>query len=151
MQVIWLAMLEVPAYTISSYVVGLIGGLDAGGSITIHAFGAYYGLAASYWLSFPASGVKHAKNGASLSVWVALGCMGCGMSLPPLSACLVEPDACLLLLLLCWHASKLTACVPARRVLHQRRLCGSGHQCALLLVSCAWVQQLGAACNRLML
>ena len=39
--------------------------LDVGGSITIHAFGAYYGLAASMVLSISGSGADHHKNGAS--------------------------------------------------------------------------------------
>lgn len=41
--------------------------LDVGGSITIHAFGAYYGLAASLVLSISGSGADHHKNGASYS------------------------------------------------------------------------------------
>lgn len=65
LQLVWLCMLEVPAYALSTYLVGKVGGIDAGGSITIHAFGAYYGLAASYFFSFPASGSGNPKNGAS--------------------------------------------------------------------------------------
>ena len=59
-------MLEVPAYVLSQYLVfNVAQGIDAGGSITIHAFGAYYGLAASYFFSYPSSGRGHPKNGAS--------------------------------------------------------------------------------------
>ena len=59
-------MLEVPAYALSQYLVCTVAkGVDAGGSITIHAFGAYYGLAASYFFSFKTSGSDNPKNGAS--------------------------------------------------------------------------------------
>ena len=66
LQLIWLCMLEVPAYALNQYLVlNVAKGIDAGGSICIHAFGAYYGLAASYYFSFPSSGRSHPKNGAS--------------------------------------------------------------------------------------
>ncbi|KAK9806611.1 hypothetical protein WJX73_009324 [Symbiochloris irregularis] len=65
-QLIWLCMLEVPAYALSHYLINNVSqGLDAGGSLSIHAFGAYYGLAASYFFSFSASGSSNPKNGAS--------------------------------------------------------------------------------------
>jgi ammonium transporter Rh len=46
-QILWLLVLEVPIYTINSKIAEHLGALDVGGSITIHAFGAFYGLAAS--------------------------------------------------------------------------------------------------------
>ena len=60
------AALQVPLYAVNQHlVVDKLKALDVGGSITIHAFGAYYGLAASMVLSITGSGVEHHKNGAS--------------------------------------------------------------------------------------
>ena len=57
-----------PLYAINQHVVvDKLEALDVGGSITIHAFGAYYGLAASIVLSIAGSGANHDKNGASYS------------------------------------------------------------------------------------
>lgn len=57
---------QVPLYAVNQHlVVDKLKALDVGGSITIHAFGAYYGLAASMVLSTAGSGVEHRKNGAS--------------------------------------------------------------------------------------
>ncbi|KAL3160519.1 hypothetical protein ABBQ32_010823 [Trebouxia sp. C0010 RCD-2024] len=65
-QLMYLLILEVPLYAVNQHlVVDKLKALDVGGSITIHAFGAYYGLAASMVLSTAGSGVEHRKNGAS--------------------------------------------------------------------------------------
>ena len=67
-QVLWLLALEVPVYALNAQLVAARwAALDVGGSITIHAFGAVYGLAASYWMSPKISngGSPHPKNGAS--------------------------------------------------------------------------------------
>lgn len=65
-QIIWLLALEVPIYAVNAQIVSsYFGVLDVGGSITIHAFGAFFGLAAAYVLCPPGSGASHAKNGAS--------------------------------------------------------------------------------------
>ena len=58
--------MQVPLYAINQHlVVDKLKALDVGGSITIHAFGAYYGLSASMVLSIAGSGMDHHKNGAS--------------------------------------------------------------------------------------
>lgn len=65
-QVLWLLALEVPPYALTAQLVaGRWDTLDVGGSITIHAFGAVYGLAASLFLSQKGAGAGHPKNGAS--------------------------------------------------------------------------------------
>jgi len=46
-QILWLLVLEVPIYTVNAKIAERLGALDVGGSITVHAFGAFYGLAAS--------------------------------------------------------------------------------------------------------
>ena len=63
---LWLLALQVPLYAVNAQVAaGRWAALDVGGSITIHAFGAVYGLAASYWLSPPGQGAGHPKAAAS--------------------------------------------------------------------------------------
>lgn len=67
-QLIWLLAAEVPIYAANFYLVThSIGTFDVGGSITIHAFGAFYGLASSYFLSRSSRtrGNTHPKNTAS--------------------------------------------------------------------------------------
>ena len=52
-------------YALNQHLVfSVLGALDMGGSISIHAFGAFYGLAAALWLGKPGSGAEHPKNGA---------------------------------------------------------------------------------------
>lgn len=51
-QLVWLAVLFVPLYAVNQHLVfHTLGALDVGGSISVHAFGAYYGLAASLLIS----------------------------------------------------------------------------------------------------
>ena len=51
-QVLWLSVVMIPLYALNQQLVfGSFKALDVGGSISIHAFGAYYGLAASLVLS----------------------------------------------------------------------------------------------------
>ncbi|KAK9823721.1 hypothetical protein WJX72_004894 [[Myrmecia] bisecta] len=65
-QLTFLLLLEVPLYAINQHLVfDTFKALDIGGSMSIHAFGAYYGLAASLVLCGPGSGSSHLKNGAS--------------------------------------------------------------------------------------
>ena len=65
-QIIWLLALEVPIYAANAQLVSsYLGVLDVGGSLTIHAYGCFYGLAAAYLLCPPGSGASHPKNGAS--------------------------------------------------------------------------------------
>jgi len=52
MQVLWLSFVMIPLYALNQQLVyATFKALDVGGSISIHAFGAYYGLAASLVLS----------------------------------------------------------------------------------------------------
>merc|ERR1719491_352573 len=53
-QLVIVGLLEVVVYAINfNIVTGEIGALDVGGSLVIHAFGAYFGLAASLVLTRP--------------------------------------------------------------------------------------------------
>ena len=54
-QIVLMAVCQSFAYAINKVVLvlGLIGAEDVGGSITIHMFGAYFGLAVSYMLGPP--------------------------------------------------------------------------------------------------
>jgi len=64
LQVLLLVLVEVPIYGVNKYIcLQLLGGLDLGGSMVIHMFGAYFGLGASYALS-PGlfSGAKNQKK-----------------------------------------------------------------------------------------
>lgn len=64
-QLAWLLAIEVPIYAANFVLVTkVIGSFDIGGSITIHAFGAFYGLAASFFLSRSSAtrGSAHPKN-----------------------------------------------------------------------------------------
>lgn len=64
-QLIWLMVCQVPLYAINQHLVNVqFMALDPGGTIQIHLFGCYYGLAASYMLSRKQGkhGVDHPKN-----------------------------------------------------------------------------------------
>eukprot|EP01023_Acetabularia_acetabulum_P015776 TRINITY_DN1771_c0_g2_i5.p1 TRINITY_DN1771_c0_g2~~TRINITY_DN1771_c0_g2_i5.p1 ORF type:complete len:449 (-),score=104.13 TRINITY_DN1771_c0_g2_i5:1938-3284(-) len=73
-QLVWLLVLEVPFYALNAFLIGAFiseeGGfvslkaLDVGGSLSIHAFGAYFGLSASLFLSKKGTGSDHPKNNA---------------------------------------------------------------------------------------
>eukprot|EP00894_Picocystis_sp_ML_P004451 jgi/Pico_ML_1/54968/g98.t1 len=65
-QILWILAMEVPFYVFNVWLaVDVLGCLDMGGSVTIHAFGAFYGLGAALVLSTPGAGSNHPKNGAS--------------------------------------------------------------------------------------
>jgi len=67
-QLVWLLAAEVPIYAANFYLVShCIGTFDVGGSITVHAFGAFYGLAASFFLtrSSRSLGADHPKSGSN--------------------------------------------------------------------------------------
>ncbi|CAL8464160.1 g3695 [Coccomyxa elongata] len=64
-QITFLLILQVPIYAFNAHLATeVFGALDVGGSITIHAFGAYYGLASALVLAPVAAGAGHPKNGA---------------------------------------------------------------------------------------
>ncbi len=59
---------QVPIYAANQHLVyKTFAAVDAGGSISIHAFGAYYGLAASMCLSKKGSGMEHKHNASIYS------------------------------------------------------------------------------------
>lgn len=66
-QLVYILAAEVPVYSANFYLLQhCIGAFDVGGSISIHAFGAFYGLAASYFLTRASktSGPLHPKAGS---------------------------------------------------------------------------------------
>ena len=63
MQVLWLSFVMIPLYALNQQLVyATFKALDVGGSISIHAFGAYYGLAASLVLSRCALASAHVQS-----------------------------------------------------------------------------------------
>ncbi|WIA39056.1 hypothetical protein OEZ86_005200 [Tetradesmus obliquus] len=65
-QLLWMVLLEVPIYALNQKLVfDVFKALDIGGSMSIHAFGAYFGLAVAMFVASEGSGSSHAKNGAS--------------------------------------------------------------------------------------
>ncbi|KAG2489876.1 hypothetical protein HYH03_011678 [Edaphochlamys debaryana] len=67
-QLLWLLVWQVPLYALNQHlVIHTFKALDMGGTIVIHLFGAYYGLAASLMLSWrqPLHGLDHPKNASS--------------------------------------------------------------------------------------
>eukprot|EP00798_Chlamydomonas_sp_ICE-L_P024559 gene24559-10170_t len=67
-QLLWLVIAQVPLYAVNQHlVIYTFKALDMGGSIVIHLFGAYYGLAASLMISRnqPGKGEEHPKSTGS--------------------------------------------------------------------------------------
>ncbi|MEW5310031.1 MAG: hypothetical protein WDW38_001864 [Sanguina aurantia] len=67
-QFLWIAVAQVPLYAVNQHLVThTFQALDVGGTIVIHAFGAFYGLAASFVISYsqPVHGLEHPKNGGT--------------------------------------------------------------------------------------
>jgi len=61
-QLLFIAIVEVVAYAANSYLFSnVIMGIDAGGSLRIHAFGAYFGLAASVYITPPLSSLDRSN------------------------------------------------------------------------------------------
>jgi len=81
LQILLLVLIEVPFYGVNKYIcLQLLGGLDLGGSMVIHMFGAYFGLGASYALSpkifsFPArnSKKKNVESGYTNDLFALIG------------------------------------------------------------------------------
>merc|ERR1719453_1479910 len=64
LQLLLIGLVEVVVYAVNFELVAKIGTLDVGGSLVIHAFGAYFGLACSYACT-PKAAFDHPKNKAS--------------------------------------------------------------------------------------
>ncbi|CAD7705468.1 unnamed protein product [Ostreobium quekettii] len=63
-QLLLLMVLEVPFYAVNNYFIidQVFSAKDVGGSMGIHAFGAYFGLAATLFLSRKGTGSSHTQN-----------------------------------------------------------------------------------------
>eukprot|EP01026_Neomeris_dumetosa_P017737 TRINITY_DN1686_c0_g1_i1.p1 TRINITY_DN1686_c0_g1~~TRINITY_DN1686_c0_g1_i1.p1 ORF type:complete len:434 (+),score=53.92 TRINITY_DN1686_c0_g1_i1:144-1445(+) len=71
-QLVWLLVWEAVVYTFNAWIIGAftsdfsgsLKALDIGGSLSIHTFGAYFGLTATLFLSKKGCGSEHPKNGS---------------------------------------------------------------------------------------
>ncbi|CAD7702413.1 unnamed protein product [Ostreobium quekettii] len=95
-QLLLLMVLEVPFYAVNDYY--LIGkaftARDVGGSMAIHTFGAYFGLAATLFLSKKGTGSTHAQNKSNYTsdvtsmigtifLWIFWPSFNAAIALPP--------------------------------------------------------------------
>merc|ERR1719502_806516 len=65
LQLLIVGLIEIVVYAINfNFTAGIIGTLDVGGSLVIHAFGAYFGLACSYVITRKRA-FDHPKNTAT--------------------------------------------------------------------------------------
>ena len=75
LQMMVLALSESVFYAFNKVflVLGHVGAEDVGGSMTIHMFGAYFGLAVSYALGPPSIGLEHAEGDKVSDVFALIG------------------------------------------------------------------------------
>jgi len=98
LQILLLVLVEVPIYGVNRYIcLQLLGGLDFGGSMVIHMFGAYFGLGASWALSpspFSAKNVKkkNAEAGYTNDMFAMIGTLFLWVLWPSFNSALATED-----------------------------------------------------------
>lgn len=74
LQMLMVTFMEVIFYAVNEMIVYLaFGVIDAGGSIVIHAFGAYFGLALSFMVGNPGKGVRAAETSHKNGIFAMIG------------------------------------------------------------------------------
>lgn len=94
-QMFWLAFLEIIFYALNDFIVSVkLHTADVGGSIVIHTFGAYFGLAASYVLSPDPKKKSYVDNTNSYhsDVFSFVGTTFLWILWPSFNAALANPD-----------------------------------------------------------
>lgn len=94
-QLVWMTFLEVMVYGVNEYVViEELVVTDAGGSVVLHTFGAFFGLAVAYVLGVPtASEQAHKTSRYHSDVFAMLGTLVLWVYWPSFNAALVASDA----------------------------------------------------------
>ena len=93
-QLVWMSFFEVICFAINEYIlVELLEVIDAGGSMVIHAFGAFFGLALTLQMGVPAPAKQtHNTSRYSSDVFAMIGTLFLWMYWPSFNAALVPVD-----------------------------------------------------------
>lgn len=93
-QLIWMTFLEIIFYALNEYVLtDYLKVIDAGGSMVIHTFGAFFGLALSLQMGVPADHEQtHNKSRYTSDIFAMIGTLFLWMYWPSFNAAMVPDD-----------------------------------------------------------